>query len=161
MRRTGVLILSLVLLCLLSAAMAEGDDTEANFEGGWVPLGGSGYQIYLPIDWASSAARGDEVFSAAATGGAMRMSVTYKDNQNTVESILAMLASTEGYTGVQVVTYNSRTFVTYKDSSQNALCAVTLSGNGSRAVWFTFTPSDNSCLAALSAKILNSFAPNQ
>lgn len=155
MKKWLALILALILLPLLPAALAE-DDVEANYEGSWVSLGSSGYQCYLPIQWAAAAKKGDECFATASKNPAMRLGVISEENQLTIESILATLASREGNSGVRVVSYNGRTFITYK-ASDGALGAVTLSGDGSRAFWFTFTSGDS----GLFAKILNSFAPNQ
>ncbi|MCL1964392.1 MAG: hypothetical protein FWF69_04950 [Firmicutes bacterium] len=160
MKKASVLLLFLMLLCAAGAAMAE-NDVEANFEGGWVPVGETGYQVYLPMDWVVSGSNGGDVFSASTRDQSMRMGVTRKENQKTVEAIFAELSSKEGYTGVQIVTYNRRTFVTYKIPSSGAIGAVTLISDASYALWFTFTPSGDAGLAPLSAKILNSFAPNQ
>lgn len=159
MKKVLALILCLLMVCTMSAALAE-PSVEGLYDGSWVQFE-DGFEIYLPNDWCSfectEEMNAQGIFYVAGTED-MSYSCTLAwkalDAELSIEELQAQMVQT--YPDAEVVEVNGVGLITYVDSANNLLNCIALDAAEPGFYLFAFSPADDADFQMVAAAIASS-----
>ncbi len=162
MRKALALFLTLVMLTLITGAMAENNtDVQevAPIENGTVvPFTDHHFQITLPSDWnvleiSEEQAAAGIIYSCANPEGTRSFTVAYTalDAATDMDSVTAALAAE--YQNVQQLTINDIPFVSYDIAENDVTGIATLDASGAGMYQFVFYPASDADYGTLALQI--------
>ncbi len=158
MKRTLVVLLALMMLCVSALAMAEAAaevTVEVTFEGEWVEFEEYGLKICLPTDWVEYEVE-EELYMAGTEDDTQLLVMNELElDEATIEALLAGLTDTEGLTDVAIVIINGVSYVTYVIEDDDVFGVVTITEAGA-VLDFMFAPNSDSDFVDLAMQIVAS-----
>lgn len=155
MKKTVAALLSLCLLLAVGLAAAETVSIEIDYEGAYIPIGGYGFSLYLPADWAIfEPVDGAPFFAGEAAGERVLWLEAVDAGGQTLEEVLVELEGADAYDNVREMFFGGVPFVTY--AGDELFGAVTVTAGGESLLLLKFAPAGDEAYYDLAMQILAS-----